>query len=76
MPLLLRDIEVNRELFSGAKFFKSINELTMLLNDIKPISEDEIKNRKEKLFNLSEDNLMELWNYSTLSKKLRNIIVN
>ena len=76
IPLLLRDIEVNRELFPEAKFFKSVNELKILLRKIKPITEKEIKNRKKILLGLSEDKLMEFWNYSTLSENLRKIILD
>ena len=35
VPLILRDIKINRELFPRATFFKSNNELTSLLNNLK-----------------------------------------
>lgn len=73
IPLIIRDIDINRELFSNSKFFKSTNELSKLLDELKPLTNIEIKKRKESLSKINEENLMKKFNYSTLSNKLKNI---
>ena len=74
IPLLLRDIDINRELFPKAIFFKSTIELSILLGEIKPLSKDEIIKRKKIIANINEYNLIHPYNYLNLSKKLKNII--
>ena len=74
IPLIIRDIDINRELFSNSKFFQSTNELSKLLDEIKPLPNIEIKKRKESLANINEENLMKIFNYSTLSNKLQNLL--
>ena len=74
IPLIIRDIDINRELFPKAQFFKSTIELTNLLNNIKKISKSEIKKRKKIVSNINEDNLLDQFNYSVLSKELKSII--
>lgn len=76
VPLIIRDIEINRELFPQSKFFDSTNQLANLLNNIKPLSKFEIEYRKKIASNISENNLANLFNYSKLSKDLNNIISN
>ena len=58
LPLIIRDLEINRELFPNAKFFKSTFELADLLEEIKPISKNEIIERKKTLANISQFNLI------------------
>ncbi len=76
VPIILRDLNINRELFPKATFFKSTFQLSNLLSDIKLLSESEIKERKEIASMLNEDNINNLFNYSILSKKLQSIIFN
>ena len=76
LPLIIRDLEINRELFPNAKFFKSTFELTNLLEEIKPLSRDELIKRKKIIANISKYNLIDKYNYHYLSKKLKNIISN
>ncbi|WP_288261939.1 glycosyltransferase [uncultured Prochlorococcus sp.] len=73
IPLIVRDIDINRELFPNSKFFKSNNELSKFLDKIKPLNSIEIKKRKESLSKINEENLMPIFNYSTLSNKLQNL---
>jgi len=73
IPLIIRDIDINRELFSKSKFFKSTDELSKLLDEIKPLNNFDLKKRKEFLSKINEENLMKKFNYSTLSNKLRNL---
>ena len=73
IPLIIRDIDINRELFSNSKFFQSNNELSKLLDEIKPLTNKEIKKRKEFLSKINEEKLMKIFNYSTLSNKLKNL---
>ena len=72
IPLIIRDIDINRELFPNSNFFQSTNELK-LLDEIKPLTNFDIKKRKESLSKINEENLMKIFNYSTLSNKLKNI---
>ena len=74
IPLIIRDIDINRELFSNSKLFKTTNELSKLLDNIKPLTNNEIKKRKESLSRINEENLMKIFNYSTLSNKLKNFL--
>ena len=76
IPLILRDININRELFPKAKFFKSTPQLVNLLNDIVNITRFEIEERKRSLSRINEDNLGVKFNYSNLSNKLKKIILN
>ena len=64
-----------RELFPEAIFFKSTFQLTRLLNNIKPLSKEDIKKRKKILSKLNQDNISSLFNYSFLSKELRTKIL-
>ena len=73
-PLIIRDIDINRELFPEASFFKSTFQLANLLNSIKPISKFEIEYRRKIASNISEDNISDLFNYSNLSNELKNIL--
>ena len=73
IPLIIRDIDINRELFSDSQFFKSTNELSKLLDKINPLTKIEIKKRKESLSQINEENLMKSFNYSTLSHKLKSL---
>tara|TARA_B000000609_G_C24166948_1_gene347562 strand:+ start:469 stop:1569 length:1101 start_codon:yes stop_codon:yes gene_type:complete len=73
IPLIIRDIEINRELFSNSKFFKSTNELSNFLDEIKPLTNIQIKKRKESISKINEENLMKIFNYSTLSNKLKKL---
>ena len=75
IPLIIRDLEINKELFPNAKFFKTTFELADLLEEIKPISKNEIIERKKTLSNISQFNLINKYNYSNLSNKLKNIIL-
>ena len=74
LPLLIRDININRELFPNAKFFKSINQLSKLLKNIKILTKTQIKERKEIVSKLDQDNITEPFNYLTLSKNFKSII--
>ena len=74
IPLIIRDIEINRELFPQSLFFNSINELIDLLDDIEPLSSSKIKNRRKILIDINQEKLGQLFNYSILSNQLNNII--
>ena len=74
LPLIVRDIAINQELFPHSIFFNSIKELIDLLNDIKPLSSIEIKNRRKLLIDINQEKLGQLFNYSTLCNQLNNII--
>ena len=74
LPLIIRDIEINRELFPQSVFFNSVQELINILNDIKPLNSIEIKNRRKILIDINQEKLGELFNYSTLCNQLNNII--
>lgn len=76
VPLIIRDININRELFPKAKFFKSTPQLVNLLNDIVNIKKFEIEERKKSVSKINEDNLGDKFNYSNLSNKLKKIILN
>ena len=74
IPLIIRDIDINRELFPKARFFNSIFELTNILSEIKPLSKIEVIQRKKILSNINEFNISKPYDYLTLSKRLINII--
>ena len=74
LPLIIRDIEINRELFPKSVFFNSIQELIDFLNDMKPLSSIEIKNRRRLLIDMNQEKLGQLFNYSSLCNQLNNII--
>tara|TARA_B100000242_G_C43047118_1_gene488854 strand:- start:1713 stop:2819 length:1107 start_codon:yes stop_codon:yes gene_type:complete len=76
IPLIIRDIDINRELFPKAKFFKTNSQLTILLNDLKILSKSEIEERKKIISLINQDNINKLFSYSNLSKKIENIILN
>ncbi len=76
LPLIIRDMDINRELFPSANFFKTNIEFENLLNLLKPLSLKEIKERKKNLSGIKEDNLIRLFNYSELSKRLIDFIYN
>jgi len=76
VPLIIRDIDINKELFPEAKFFKSTFELTNLLNKVETISKLEIEERRKIASNINEDNLLNPFNYSNLSNELKNIILD
>ena len=76
VPLIIRDIRINRELFPRATFFKSNNQLTSLLNNLKKTSKFEVQERKKIASNLNPDNIIDPFNYSDLSDKLKDIILN
>ena len=76
IPLIIRDISINRELFPKAKFFKSTPQLVNLLNDIGNLTKFEIEERKRSVSRINEDNLGGKFNYSTLGDKLKKIILN
>ena len=69
-------MDINRELFPSANFFKTNIEFENLLNLLKPLSLNEIKERKKNLSGIKEDNLIRLFNYSELSKRLIDFIYN
>ncbi len=73
IPLIIRDIDINRELFPNSNFFQSTNELSKLLDEINPLTNFELQKRKKTLSQINEENLMKIFNYSTLSNKLKNI---
>jgi hypothetical protein len=75
IPLIIRDIDINRELFPKAIFFKSNFQLVQLLNNIKPLSKSEIKKRKNIISKINEDNIVNNFKYSSLSKDLRSRIL-
>lgn len=75
IPLIIRDININRELFPKAKFFKSNTQLVDFLNDIVNISKFEVEERKKFVSKINEDNIGSRFNYSTLSKKLKKIFL-
>ena len=52
VPLIIRDIDINRELFPKASFFKSNIQLSNFLNDIKKLSKLDIQDRIETASNL------------------------
>lgn len=74
LPLIIRDMDINRELFPSAKFFKTNNEFVNLLNSLKPLSQKQLLKRKKELLEINEDNLNKLFNYSELSERLINFI--
>ena len=74
IPLIIRDIDINRELFTNSKFFRSTNELSKLFDNLKPLTKIDIKRRKESLLKMNEENLMKIFNYSTLSDRLKKLI--
>ncbi len=76
LPLIIRDIEINRELFPEATFFESTLQLANLLGELKSISNNQIYNRKKIASNITEDNIIDLFNYSNLSNELTRIIKN
>ena len=76
VPLIIRDIDINRELFPEATFFESTSQLAKLLNELKSIPKLQIDNRKKIASNINEDNIIDLFNYSNLSNELKNIILN
>ena len=76
LPLIIRDIDINRELFPKARFFNSTFQLANLLSEVKPISKIEIENRKKIASKINEDNIIELFSYSDLSHKLKNSILD
>ena len=57
IPLIIRDIDINRELFSNSKFFKSTSKLSKLLDEIKPLTKFTLKKRKESLLKINEENI-------------------
>jgi len=75
LPLIIRDIDINKELFPKAKFFKSTSQLANLLSNIKPLSAKEFKKRKNIALNMNKDNLKKEFNYFILSKKLKSILM-
>ena len=75
IPLIIRDLDINRELFPHANFFNTTFELTDLLDEIKPLSKDKIIKRKKTLANISHSNLIEKYNHYNLSRKLENIFL-
>ena len=75
VPLIIRDIDINRELFPEASFFESTLQLANLLSEVKPISKIEIEDRKN-CFKICEDNIIEPFNYSNLSNNIRKIILD
>ena len=76
VPLIIRDIDINRELFPQATFFESTSQLAKLLSELKSISKLQIDDRKKIASNISGDNITDLFNYSNLSNELKNIILN
>lgn len=76
VPLIIRDIEINRELFPEAIFFQSTSQLANLLCQVKPLSKNQIEDRKKIASKISEDNIIDLFNYSNLSNELTKIISN
>ena len=75
IPLIIRDIDINRELFPKAKFFKTNSQLTILLNDLKILFKLEIEKRKKIISLINQDNINKLFSYSNL-RKIENIISN
>ena len=76
LPLIIRDLDINRELFPKAKFFKSNLQLSNFLNDLEPLSDEEFKKRKTIALNMQQDNLIKAFNYLTLSQELKSIILS
>ena len=76
VPLIIRDIKINRELFTRATFFKSNIQLTSLLNNLKKLSNSEIQERKRIASNINTENIKDPFNYLVLSEKLKDIISN
>ena len=76
VPLIIRDIDINRELFPDARFFDSTFQLANLLNEVKSLSKPQIDYRKKIASRLNEDNLTELFSYSNLINELKNNILN
>ena len=74
LPLLIRDIDINRELFPNAQFFKSKNQLVDLLGKVKALSENDIQKRKHNVASINKDNLPEKFNYPALAEKFLKII--
>jgi len=75
-PLIIRDLDINRELFPEARFFESTSQLANLLSTVKPISKFEIEYKRKIASNINEDNISDLFNYSNLSNELKNNILN
>ncbi len=76
LPLILRDMDINKELFPSAKFFKTNNEFVNILNLLQPLSQKELIKRKKALLEIKDDNLNGIFNYSDLSERLINFIQN
>ena len=76
VPLIIRDIDINRELFPEAKFFNSTIQLSNYLKDIKRLSKVELEQRRKIVSKISEDNINVRFNYSHLSRELKKIIFN
>ena len=74
VPLIIRDIDINRELYPNAQFFRSNKQLINLLNNIRKLSIEEIKKRNQIVSQINQDTIMKPFDYLTLSKKLKNII--
>ncbi len=74
LPLIISDIDIHKELFPKARFFKTKKQLINLLNGTKPLSKDTINKRKKILQEIDEDNLEKSFNYSNLSKDLIKIL--
>ena len=75
VPLILRDIDINRELYPEARFFASTCQLANLLSEVKSISKLQIEDRKKIASNISEDNIMGLFNYPNLINELKDNIL-
>ena len=74
IPIIIRDININRELFPNARFFKSNQELISIMSNIKKLSKFEIIERKKIASKISQTNIMNSFNYINLSQKLKSII--
>ena len=75
-PLVIRDIDINRELFPKAIFFNSSFQLSKILDNLTPLSKNEIIEKQRTLSNLNQGNLPNLFSYCLLSKKLKAEILN
>ena len=73
LPLIVRDIEINKELFPEANYFKTTKQLSKLLSVIRPLSEKDIQIRKKLLLEMNENNLVQNFNYSELSNSLTDL---
>ena len=69
-------MDINKELFPSAKFFKTNNEFVNILNLLQPLSQKQLIKRKKALLEIKEDNLNEIFNYSDLTERLINFIHN